>query len=46
VDVKTFTSSGMIAPASVPHEITVDNFHHNEVSPVGPRDGMSTHEAA
>src|SRR6185369_15457985 len=27
-DVNTFTSSGMIAPASVPHEMIVDSFHH------------------
>jgi hypothetical protein len=33
VEVKTFTSSGMIAPASVPQVITVDSFHHSEVSP-------------
>src|SRR5947209_5600636 len=40
-DVKTFTSSGMIAPASVPHVMTVDNFHHNVPSP---RVGMRTNE--
>src|SRR5262245_53073455 len=28
VDVKTLTASGMIAPASVPHEMIVDSFHH------------------
>src|SRR4029077_9656183 len=33
VDVKTFTSSGMIAPASVPQVITVDSFHQSEPSP-------------
>src|SRR5450759_2214810 len=33
VDVKTFTSSGMIAPASVPQVMTLDNFHHSEPSP-------------
>src|ERR1051326_6711938 len=27
-DVKTFTSSGMIAPASVPHEMIAASFHH------------------
>src|SRR5256885_6534791 len=27
-EVKTFTSSGIIAPASVPHEIIVASFHH------------------
>src|SRR5437660_12187878 len=41
VDVKTFTSSGMIAPASVPHVMTVDSFHHNVPSP---RLGMRTNE--
>src|ERR1700738_4806639 len=33
VDVNTFTSSGISAPASVPQVITVESFHHNEVSP-------------
>src|SRR5690349_14078556 len=33
VDVNTFTNSGMIAPASVPHVMTADSFHHNVVSP-------------
>ena len=33
VDVNTFTSSGMIAPASVPHVITVDSFHQSVPSP-------------
>src|SRR5438034_8473642 len=28
VDVKILTSSGMIAPASVPHVMTVESFHH------------------
>src|SRR5438552_13515355 len=32
-DVKTSTSSGMIAPASVPHVITSDSFHHRVGSP-------------
>src|SRR5436190_18684141 len=27
-DVNTLTSSGMIAPASVPHEMIADSFHH------------------
>src|SRR5262245_18439744 len=27
-DVKIFTSSGMIAPASVPHEMIAESFHH------------------
>ena len=39
VEVKTLTSSGMIAPASVPQVMTVDNFHQSEPSP---RLGMST----
>src|SRR5215510_6069798 len=33
VDVKTFTNSGMIAPASVPHVITSESFHHRLPSP-------------
>src|SRR5580765_3898885 len=33
VDVNTFTSSGMIAPASVPQVITLESFHHNVPSP-------------
>src|SRR5205807_3904697 len=33
VDVNTFTNSGMIAPASVPHVMTADSFHHSEPSP-------------
>src|SRR3954469_11064769 len=33
VDVNTFTSSGMIAPASVPHVITVDSLHQSVPSP-------------
>src|SRR5512140_1024427 len=33
VEVNTFTSSGMIAPASVPHVITVDNRHQSVPSP-------------
>src|SRR6478735_1194473 len=27
-DVNTLTSSGMIAPASVPHEMIAESFHH------------------
>src|SRR3990167_8897299 len=33
VEVKTLTSSGMIAPASVPHVMTVESFHQSEPSP-------------
>ena len=44
VDVKTFTSSGMIAPASVPQVITVESFHHREESP--PRSGISIQETS
>ena len=33
VDVKIFTSSGMIAPASVPQVMIVDSFHHSVPSP-------------
>src|SRR6266436_6754139 len=38
VDVKTFTNSGMIAPASVPQEMIVASFHHCDPSP--PRSGI------
>src|SRR6185295_6881002 len=44
VDVKTLTSSGMIAPASVPHVMIVESFHHIEASP--PSVGMSRYETA
>src|SRR3954463_16201872 len=33
VDVNTFTNSGMIAPASVPHVITSESFHQSVPSP-------------
>src|SRR5687767_12973822 len=33
VDVKIFTSSGMTAPANVPHVITVESFHQSDPSP-------------
>src|SRR6266536_1986885 len=39
VEVKTLTSSGMIAPASVPQVMMVESFHHIDMSP--PRLGMS-----
>ena len=39
VDVKTFTASGITAPASVPQVITVASFHHSVGSP--PRSGMT-----
>src|SRR6185503_16516512 len=42
-DVKTFTNSGMIAPASVPQVITDDSFHHSVPSP---RPGISMYETA
>src|SRR5258708_39849196 len=32
-DVKILTNSGMIAPASVPHVMTVDSFHQSVPSP-------------
>ena len=41
VEVKTLTSSGITAPASVPHEIIVESFHHCEPSP---RAGMIIHD--
>ena len=33
VEVKTFTNSGITAPARVPQVMTEDNFHQSEVSP-------------
>jgi hypothetical protein len=33
VDVKTLITSGMIAPASVPHVMIVESFHHRVPSP-------------
>src|SRR5215470_17850529 len=43
VDVNTFTSSGMIAPASVPQVITVDSFHQSDPSP---RSGTRKYDTA
>src|SRR5580698_9460381 len=43
VDVKTFTSSGMIAPARVPQVMMVESFHHCDASPA--RSGISAYEA-
>ena len=40
-DVKTLTSSGMIAPARVPHVMINPSFHHRVPSP---RSGMSSRE--
>src|ERR1041384_2037401 len=42
VDVKIFTSSGMIAPASVPPVMTVESFHQSKPSP---RSEMSAYDA-
>src|SRR2546425_279084 len=42
-DVNTFTNSGMIAPARVPHVITSDSFHHRVGSP--PMLGISRRDA-
>src|SRR5216683_5313470 len=42
VEVKTFTSSGMIAPARVPQVITVESFHQRVPSPSS---GISSHDA-
>src|SRR5512139_3668975 len=45
-EVNTLTSSGMIAPASVPHEMITDSFHHR---PCGSVDGpcpISAYETA
>src|SRR5262245_9650715 len=36
VEVNTFTSSGMSAPAMVPQLMIVDSFHHMLVSPGAP----------
>src|SRR3954453_13436712 len=44
VDVKTFTSSGMIAPARVPEVMIVESFHPIEASP--PSVGMRMYETA
>ena len=41
VEVKIFTSSGMIAPASVPQVMIVASFHHSVPSP---RSEISTYE--
>ena len=41
VEVNSLTTSGMIAPASVPHVMMMDNFHHNDESPT---DGISVAE--
>ena len=41
VDVNTLTSSGMMAPASVPQVMTVDSFHHSVPSPSS---GISRYE--
>src|SRR6266545_658889 len=42
-EVKTFTNSGMIAPASVPHVMTSDSFHHSVGSP--PMVGIKSQDA-
>ena len=44
VEVNTLTSSGMIAPASVPQVMIVESFHHSDESPA--RFGMSTNDTA
>ena len=41
VEVNTLTSSGMMAPASVPQVMIVESFHHSVPSP---RSGMRSHE--
>src|SRR5262245_62563309 len=43
VDVNTFTNSGMIAPASVPHVMIVASFHQSVVSPA--TSGISNFES-
>src|SRR5258706_14797950 len=42
IDVNTFTSSGMMAPAAVPHVMMAESFHHSVPSP---RSGMMRREA-
>ena len=42
VEVKIFTSSGMIAPASVPQVMMVDSFHQSVASP--PMFGISRYD--
>ena len=44
VEVKIFTTSGMMAPASVPQLTIVDNFHHRKSSP--PNVGIRAAEKA
>src|SRR6266513_1322204 len=41
-EVKTFTSSGMIAPASVPQVMIAESFHQSDGSP--PMSGMRKYE--
>src|SRR5687768_15118087 len=41
-EVKTFTSSGMIAPARVPHVMIVDSFHQSVPSPSSPISSLDT----
>ena len=41
VEVKTLTTSGMIAPASVPQVMMVESFHQSVPSP---RSGISRYE--
>src|SRR5687768_5073056 len=42
VEVNTLTSSGMIAPASVPHEMMIPSFHHSVLFPASV--GIVNHE--
>src|SRR5215831_9716931 len=44
VEVKTLTTSGMMAPASVPQLMMVDSFHQSVSLPAGPRRGMSRYD--
>src|SRR5215212_933748 len=43
VEVKTFTNSGMIAPARVPQVMIAESFHHIVVSPA--KSGMRTFDS-
>ncbi len=44
MEVKTFTSSGMIAPASVPQVMTDESFHHNVVVAAQIRNDLAGHQ--
>src|SRR5437588_2425778 len=45
-DVNTLTSSGITAPASVPHEMIADSFHHSPYGSVDSPWPISAYETA